>query len=224
MAARVLRLACILAGVLANLGICLADVDFFLRTDFNDSVGHNQSGWQSFTGTGAHAFSTSYGTVTVTPTGDQGSSPYYRSPGISDNPPALTYAAVYNDFIYNNGADFSVALSGLLPSTVYYLRLYSYDSGLGGAITVTNTFTPINGTGGSSGTIIYTSNVAPVANDTYGTSVVWTSTPAGVIDFRIAANNARRLNGFELGIPEPAGLALLAAGAVVGLGRCRRRP
>lgn len=56
---------------------------------------------------------------------------------ITNNPPVLTQAQIYNDFIFNNnntaGTGLNVLIDRLAPNAPYGITIWSYDAGSGGA-------------------------------------------------------------------------------------------
>jgi hypothetical protein len=90
----------------------------------------------------------------------------------------------------------------------------------------TNSFTPISGTLGLAGSVIYAPGTISANGNDYGAVVVqWTSDSAGKITFTTSDASNPRLNGFELSqvlVPEPTMALLLALGGLLFWRKCSR--
>jgi hypothetical protein len=92
-----------------------------------------QAGFEMFTlGNNGALFSNAV-TMTLAPLGGVTLAERHRGTGlaVTNNPPALTQAQLYNDFVFAagtfDGAGMSVQISHLAPNTLYGLSLWSYD-------------------------------------------------------------------------------------------------
>ena len=115
-----------------------------LALDFNDRAGGSTNPDASgdtqagFTGMNLGQNGAAFGGVTVTFTAIGGATLDDRDRAAPvNNPPALTQAEIYDDFIFANGtfdgAGVEIRLQGLSPLTQYRVTLWSYDaSSLGG--------------------------------------------------------------------------------------------
>jgi hypothetical protein len=182
---------------------------------------NTQPGFQAFT-LGANGTSLSNAvSVTLSPIGGASLAERQRSaaPLVSDNPPALNQARLYNDFAFasstSDGAGLSILISRLAPSTPYGLTIWSFDPQSPGARTSDWSET-------GSGTAIpiatgYTFNgsTLPIADydDTFG--AVLSSSPSGQLQIqgvrhggtsfgvflnalRLVANPVLRISGAQL--------------------------
>jgi hypothetical protein len=167
-------------------------------------------------------------TLTIATHSDSGVSGFHEPGGGGTDAGQYTHSAIYSSVFYVNAWDvsspFVLTLSGLTPGAAYTLELFCYDTDHSG----TTIFTPINGTGGSAGSVTYTANTTPTANDQYSTFLNVTADLTGNITIDItgatASYDSRRLNGLVLSsVPEPsAGFLLLTCGCLLTTARRRR--
>lgn len=125
---------------------------------------------------------------------------------------------------FNSGNPIDIVLSGFDPNTAYELTFYAYDNGH----THTMKFWDTGGTGNTPlGTVSYTAGSPPTTADQYSTTFQLTSDATGALAITVTATFQEgyltRVNGFEVAalVPEPASIALLAAGGVSLMARRR---
>jgi hypothetical protein len=157
---------------------------------------------------------------------------FYR--GGLTNSGSFTYANLYNDFVYTNGAPgldptIHFSISGVTPNKLYALTFYSYDNVLNSALSETSTFTPIDNTTGGTGMVTYAPGTVLTSNSEFSTTIYVSST-TNTLDISASANNqveasdGLRVNGFTLSdVPEPSSLAALVGLAATGLILVARR-
>jgi hypothetical protein len=204
------------AGAVLALGVAgTSEAAIIAAADFQPS-GTVETG---FTAQGVN--SQAYGTTTLTVSGASGF--FERGPAVPDNG-AMTFGALYSEFVFNNSpTGFTITMDNLSPTSAYDLRVYSYDKGVSGA--KTTTVTPANGTVGTPGVINYVGGTDPTTNDEYSALLTLTPNASGVITVNVTGSAEVRVNGLVLqdsAIPEPASLGLLSIGALGLLARRRK--
>jgi hypothetical protein len=109
---------------------------------------------------------------------------FYNRGGVVNNG-SLTYAGLYKDFAFKNGASpqsLTLILSGpaILPRERYTLTFYSYDDySKSGNHSVT--FAGTSGTIGSAGPLAWTGGVDPTSNNAYTVSSVFKASASGTV-------------------------------------------
>lgn len=153
---------------------------------------------------GGASYPTAAGPVTVAVSGQSG---FFNRGGVV-NSGNLTFAAVYNDFVYKNGAaltspqSLTLTLSGagILPNKRYRLTFYSYDDLIGSAHSVS--FSGASGTTGSAGPLLYTSNQDPTSNSAYSVTGFFKANSSGTLTVlatdTFSGSSGIRLNAFEI--------------------------
>ena len=237
----------LLTATLSALGLAAGSANAaLLSVDFQhtsvSSAGVTQAGFEAFEQDGAstssdtRTYSTVNGDVDVTVNGkrpNDGIDGVFVRGGVTDGG-ALTYAAIYNDFAYDNATGGTTSLelvlsgAGIAANTAYQLTFYAYDSdGTQAGVGMTTTYAGASGTAGSAADINYTIGTSPTTNDQYSTTGLFTSDNTGALTVTIEATpdsgtafTGVRLNAFVLDVPEPSSLALLGLG---GLMIARRR-
>lgn len=142
--------------------------------------------------------------------------------GSSESDPVAN-AALWKDYI--GAGDFgtlTMTIGGLTAGNTYTFTAWSWRGGLGSAQNVV--YTPINGTGGTGGTITYES-AAPDDLGDYSITRALTANGSGELVLTISAGsyNGTLVNGFELSaIPEPSAWLMVGLG-VIGLAGLNRR-
>ncbi len=191
----------------------LLSVDFQHTTTASPGVA--QSGFETFNEAdgGSAVFSTLAGDVTVTMIGLDGLLGGHFNRGGVSNGGSLTFADIYNDFAFKNGAapqSMTLELSGagIAATTSYTLTFYSYDSFNFGGASSTVDFTGASGTSGSASLVTPHDGIVPTNDDTYATSATFTSDGSGVLTIDLTANDYSaevgvRLNAFSLDLSGP---------------------
>jgi len=217
-----------------------------LSVDFgNTNFGSvTQAGFELFNADGnssssdTRIYSTDSGDVDVTVNGKRtadGIDGLFNRSGVTDGG-ALTYAAIYNDFAYDNAASGETTMelvlsgAGITADTAYALTFYSYDTDatVTGNV-VTTSYNGSSGTTGSASDLIYTIGTNPTTNDQYSTTGLFTSDNTGTLTVTMASSvsgdvfTGVRLNAFEFDVvPEPSTTALLGLGGLALILRRRK--
>jgi hypothetical protein len=198
-----------------------------LRIDVgSDAVANVQPGFDEFT-LGANGNSFGSVGVTISPIGSISFAARNRPTDstlfITDAPPELTQASVYNDFIFANSSTVDmgmrVLIERLAPNTPYGVTFWSYDRASTGNPRVSNW------TETSSGTEIpvalgYTmeGSVAPTNDFQYTFGGLFTSSPQGRLQFEgrvVSGGVAVFFNGLRL-VARPTGTSLKLLDVVEG--------
>lgn len=223
----------LLAGMLYFLGCGSAFAVPFLSVDFQPDGAQTQVGFGSMVGSEAagKTFVTTEGNVTVAVSNFDS---FFSAGGgdVLSNGGAFTFANLYNDFVYSNGgATLHFSISGLQANTLYQITWYGYQPGQF-ATNVTNSIAAAGNTTGSSGNISFDPRSAPLSNDQFGFTGVWSAPDSSLeIDIGFVSDDwvggsAVRTNGFQLSrtsaVPEPGIAALLGIG-LAGLAISRRK-
>lgn len=160
---------------------------------------------------GSATYPTAAGPVTVALSGlDEALGGFYNRGGVV-NGGSLTFAGIYNDFAFKNGASpqtITLTLSGpsILPRERYTLIFYSYDDdATAGDHSVV--FSGMSGTSGSAGPLTWTGGADPTSNTAYAVSGVFKASAAGTLTVSITdtfsgaappENYGLRLNAIEI--------------------------
>ena len=102
--------------------------------------GTNLAGWIPVTGSGSSVTGTD-GTYSLTVSGiasgrDRGTAATVQGADNGDNAvPAGVYGDMWRDFVFSTNGSSTVTISGLEPSTIYPVTIFSYDSGQGAVST-----------------------------------------------------------------------------------------
>ena len=220
-------------------------------------VSTTQAGFSPFSGNGSQTgvtslpFSTVAGTVNVSlntqiDVNNLGGGYFMRPPGIT-NSGALTFADLYNSFVFNNSSNgftpnqttsitLTLSGAGISASRAYQLTFYSWDNNPAGESFSPKghqvTFAGVSGTSGTA-SLVSQFDTAPTANNTYAVSQNYTSDSSGNLTFLIsdfsgtlsggAARSGVRLNAFQLNtVPEPGTVTLCLLSLGVCMARRRR--
>jgi hypothetical protein len=156
-----------------------------------------------------------------------------RDRNFSYNASTLTYAEVYDDFIFNNSntGSLTVTITGFEPSTQYQVSLYAYDHGSPGVRSAT--WLDQNNGGALVTNVSFEGGVVPTTNDTYKYTGLAMTDENGMLSLR--GNNASPippsgtyqgvfLSGLEVAaVPEPTAAVSLLGLAGLLITRRRRR-
>ena len=157
---------------------------------------------------GSATYPTAAGPVTVALSGlDILLGGFYNRGGVANNG-SLTYAGVYKDFAFKNGASpqsLTLTLSGpgILPRERYRLTFYSYDDDAAGS-SHSVSFAGGSGTTGAAGPLAYTCGQDPSSNSAYAVTGFFKSDASGQISvvatdtFISSSTTGIRLNAFEI--------------------------
>ncbi len=151
---------------------------------------YTQAGFEALTlGANGSAFSNAV-TVTVSPVGGASLGERLRSaaPLVANNPPGLTQAQLYNDFVFASstadGTGLTLLISRLAPSTPYGLTIWSFDPQSPGARvsdwTETSSGTPVPIITSYS----FNGSTPPTADNDCSFGAVLTSSPAGKLQLQ----------------------------------------
>ena len=182
-----------------------------LKVDFQNTTTtgapETQAGFFDFneSDAGNATYPTAAGPVTVAVSGQDG---FYNRGGVA-NSGNLTYAGIYKDFAYNNGASpqsLTLTLSGpeILPRERYRLTFYSYDDSFASIHSVR--FSGTSGTTGSAGPLTYTCGQDPSSNSAYSVTGYFNADASGTLTISAVDNylngtpaeDGIRLNAFEI--------------------------
>ncbi len=163
---------------------------------------------------GSATYPTAAGSVTVALSGlDTVLGGFYNRGGVA-NSGSLTYAGVYKDFAFKNGASpqsltLTLSGAGILPRERYRLTFYSYDDSVASIHSVS--FSGTSGTTGSAGPLTYTCGQDPSSNSAYSVTGYFNADASGKLTISAVdnylngtpQNDGIRLNAFEI-VADPA--------------------
>jgi hypothetical protein len=238
-------------GVAACMQSSLVTGAPLLFVDFGRNLGNNpatpspvQAGFNGMTGNfplGANSpppsLSATFGTYTVTVTGDPYQGTDYSRVGFEDTAAAASgidssISNLYEDAMINNldlddGTGLNLSIQGVTPNTQYSLKLWSYNAENAFYPTPTQ-FGPRSGssTTGSSGSVTQFASPIPTSLNDYSTTII-VSSATNTLDIHAASTasfGGTRMNGFELSaaVPEPSTALLAMGGMVLTICGCRR--
>jgi len=196
-----------------GLAAAMASTNLALKVDFQNTTTtgapETQVGFFDFneSDVGSATYPTRAGEVKVTLSGmDTILQGFYNRGGVG-NGGNLTFAGIYNDFAFKNGASpqsLTLTLSGqgIAARERYKLTFYSYDQEI---TTGTHSvlFSGGSGTTGSAGPLVYTGGQTPTSNSAYSVTGVFKADAMGtltlsMVDTFSGNDTGIRLNAFEI--------------------------
>jgi hypothetical protein len=168
------------------------------------------------------SLSTTFGSYTVTVSGDPYQGTDYSRIGFEDTAAAaagidpsirnLFEDAMINNLDLDDGSGLNLSIQGVTPNAPYRVKLWSYNAENSFYPTPTQ-FGPRAGsdTSGTSGSVTQFASPQPTSLDDYSTTIIVSST-TNTLDIHAASTasfGGTRMNGFELSaVPEPSALVI----------------